>query len=1325
MPSILLWKAIQTREFAGIVSSRIKGTLYRKFGLEINFERFDLSIIPPQTALKNIVVKKYEGKKFFMEAEDLELRFNFFDLISREISVGKISVKNSSIHFLEKVKESKDGMNKIHTQLDLAKRNLHRMLPFNFKMLVFEKVDLVTNYGRYFIHKMDIESDKNAIAMSGEIEHINGIKKINRLLPDADIISFDFRILKNLLTIKALSLEEKLNKVDIRGEVKLHEEMFSDLNINFKGEAGFIGRISNNFFGVDVEKLEGLVDLRASLKGRLKNPEIRILTKCHDFESKFVKFDDLESEIKITNYKMTVSSLKIFSSQGLLRLVNSVELADIKSKRITLKSARVHTSRINFSDITRFLGSKLDNLKFKISGYANMNFFENSLDIIFDKNFEIEEMVLSEDEKGKRVIISNDYIQGFDEFKTEIFYDGLVNLKFPIKFGNSFFDVESSIDEKEIDLSIKDSFVDFKEFNPIAGVALQGKGKIEGKISGPWENVVFDLSVNLKDFSLLDINFGNTSGGVKFFLKDNKIELDRVKGLYGQLAYDAHGKIFLAGKENLAIDFKIHEGQLRDLKKMIPDVVGDIENYLKFFQFGFQSNFSIGGGFQRKYLKIEGHANGENIFIAREGFDKFLISFLYESEKISAKNLRLEKSNGIFEGVFSYAIPSDEFSYKFAASNFDLDNIDFYKLFNFGYSGKIFGKFQGKNDRKGFFSEGELEILEGRISNKSVSNSVLKVKQNGFDIFVDAKFMGDNLEFNSHVDLDPKRKGKNSHVQGSVNIEDIKLLLGIISEHNTRDETLSGEVKLNFVSSFNFNNWRNLDLDVVLEKLLLNRKKIFFILGDLKKIVVKNGVIEDWNIKINEKGVNFETEGKGDLKNKFYINSKFNVDGSFVEILSGNLNNVLGVLEGHSQIVGENKENKYFLKIEGSKLSFGIKDIPKTFQDTDLKIAVDNNNIFLESFNSSYGGGKIHGSGKIDLKIPFPEVNAHFKTDRVRVSYLDRSSFILNSNVSLVGKNFPYFIKGEVDIVHGEIKNEFKDLTSNVAINTGHQRFLPSISLNTNVNSTESDLRLRILKPVLIENSISEIYLSGGGRIFGSLDRPYYNGTFELSGEGNKFYFRGHEFELSEGKVEFNDRQGQKASEIKFVGNSRINEYDISIEIDGSLDNLNVNTKALPELSQEDILGLLTLGFTPNASRELDERERESLATLSIGSLVMDQLGINKNLSENLGLRLQVTSELEQGNDLLGGTSEDSLTSTNKVRSSTRIQVRKKVNEKVDLSVSSRLGGTGQNRQEMALDVKIQEDLSLKGVYEILSTDDLDNKNVESFGIDFIKKFKF
>ena len=648
IPSILLWKAIQTREFASFVSSHVKNTLYSKFGLEVNFERFDLSVIPPRTVLKNIVVKSYASNKFVMEAESLEFRFNFLDLVSREISVGEISVKNSSIYFLEKVKKIKSEMNEFNILLDFAKRKLHEIFPFNFKILVFEKIDLITNYGRYFIHKVDVESHKKAIIVRGEVEHVDGIKKINSLFPDINVISFDFHILKNILKIKSFSLKEKLNRVDVKGEIKLHENIFSDLNIDFKGEADFVGKISNNFFNLNVKELEGLVELKAFLKGGLKKPEVKILIKSHNFKSRFVKFDNLNSEIKIENNKIIVSNLEVSSSQGLLKLINSVELADIKSKKITLEKIRIHANKVSFSDITHFLEDKLDNLKLKVSGHAEINFYENSLDIIFGRDLEIEKMILSESKKGKQIIISNEYIQGFGEFKTEIFYDGLVNLKLPIKFGNSFFDIESSLDEEEIEVSIKDSFVNFEEFNPIAGVALKGQGKIKGKISGPWENVVFDLNTNLKDLSLLDMNFGKTEGKVKFFLKDKRMELDGIKGIYGQLLYNAKGKILLSGKENLGIDFKIHEGRLGDLKKMIPNVVVDIEDYLKFFKFGFQSNFSVSGGFQNEYLKIEGQANGENVFVVREGFDKFLISFLYESEKISAKKLRLEKLDGIF-----------------------------------------------------------------------------------------------------------------------------------------------------------------------------------------------------------------------------------------------------------------------------------------------------------------------------------------------------------------------------------------------------------------------------------------------------------------------------------------------------------------------------------------------------------------------------------------------------------------------------------------------------------------------------------------------------
>ena len=163
---------------------------------------------------------------------------------------------------------------------------------------------------------------------------------------------------------------------------------------------------------------------------------------------------------------------------------------------------------------------------------------------------------------------------------------------------------------------------------------------------------------------------------------------------------------------------------------------------------------------------------------------------------------------------------------------------------------------------------------------------------------------------------------------------------------------------------------------------------------------------------------------------------------------------------------------------------------------------------------------------------------------------------------------------------------------------------------------------------------------------------------------------------------------------------------------------------SFPHLSQKDILQLLTLGITSSISKNLGDKERASVATLSIGGLVMNQLGINQNLKDNLGLQLQLVPDFEDEN-LLEGTAETLSSISGKIKSSSKIQLRKKINRNIDLSISNRLNNTGQDKRKISVDIKMKEDFSLKGIYEIRSVEDLENEDLESFGIDFIKKFKF
>ena len=80
---------------------------------------------------------------------------------------------------------------------------------------------------------------------------------------------------------------------------------------------------------------------------------------------------------------------------------------------------------------------------------------------------------------------------------------------------------------------------------------------------------------------------------------------------------------------------------------------------------------------------------------------------------------------------------------------------------------------------------------------------------------------------------------------------------------------------------------------------------------------------------------------------------------------------------------------------------------------------------------------------------------------------------------------------------------------------------------------------------------------------------------------------------------------------------------------------------------------------------------------------------------------------------------------SSKVKSSTKIKIKKKLTEKLDLSVSSTLGGSMDPTQEMNLDLKIDSNISLEGVYEIKSSTETENESTNSAGADLKFNWSF
>ena len=275
-----------------------------------------------------------------------------------------------------------------------------------------------------------------------------------------------------------------------------------------------------------------------------------------------------------------------------------------------------------------------------------------------------------------------------------------------------------------------------------------------------------------------------------------------------------------------------------------------------------------------------------------------------------------------------------------------------------------------------------------------------------------------------------------------------------------------------------------------------------------------------------------------------------------------------------------------------------------------------------------------------------------------------------------------------------------------------YNKYIPKTFKKNEYDFFNYDVSIDLARPVKIKNNLAELYFNGAIRTVGKDMSPQISGELNIVPNSSKFTFKGHAFSLTEGRISFPRQEAKLNPEIKFTGLSDINAY--------------IGLSSDPALSQEDILSLLTIGVTTDVSKSLDETERQSVTTIGVGSLLMDQLKLNEGLTSSMGLQLSVLPEIsEDETSLLRGKAAVTDSQATKLKSATKIKIKKKVSNDINISVSSTVGGTLEQKQEMNINYNINKKFSIEGIYEVNSSDENSNENPDSIGADLKYKWKF
>jgi translocation and assembly module TamB len=256
---------------------------------------------------------------------------------------------------------------------------------------------------------------------------------------------------------------------------------------------------------------------------------------------------------------------------------------------------------------------------------------------------------------------------------------------------------------------------------------------------------------------------------------------------------------------------------------------------------------------------------------------------------------------------------------------------------------------------------------------------------------------------------------------------------------------------------------------------------------------------------------------------------------------------------------------------------FELKGTSMTFAGLRGELAFSQNRVLFDGLEANVNGGRAKLAGEVELASFAPSrLRIEGELDEVPVAVPAYFPATLSGRVEANGTPEATTVTGRLHVVRARYTADV-DLEGGL-LELKRRPAPPPRAYDRTGEWLRFDLQIVADGDVRVENDLVRGALRGELTLTGSLAAPGMVGSLSMS-EGSRATFRGNEFLLSHGILDFTDRHGVEIA-LDVHGESQVRDYQIFMHVFGSLDAPELTLTSTPVLSQPDIITLLSLGFT-------------------------------------------------------------------------------------------------------------------------------------------------
>ncbi len=314
------------------------------------------------------------------------------------------------------------------------------------------------------------------------------------------------------------------------------------------------------------------------------------------------------------------------------------------------------------------------------------------------------------------------------------------------------------------------------------------------------------------------------------------------------------------------------------------------------------------------------------------------------------------------------------------------------------------------------------------------------------------------------------------------------------------------------------------------------------------------------------------------------------------------------VLEGNLQVAAE---------------AIRYPDLPFPVGDLQARLVFEGATVRIESLRFLAGGGPVEGSGEVrvgdggDDGAPFAirHAEVRFKGKDVKAEFPEGFRSASDFDVMLRLDSEGTTLSGRTSLVKGVYSRDFR-IESSLVRGRGGSPFGLEPPQGP-IRDLKLDLEIQASREVWLRNDFGTMEGSGNLKVGGTAAHPSVAGRI-TAGEGGTIRFRNVRYRVQSGTVDFADPETINPR-FDLVAETRVAEYQVTLRVEGMLDDFRYELTSTPPLPQPDIVSLLLTGRTLGTFGGAIGPEGQALAEESVTAYLYGRL--SDELSQRLAGR--------------------------------------------------------------------------------------------------------